>query len=82
MIVMEYLPNGNLRDFLQKRKPTDGKPMDMAELKISEMIGMCSDIASGMTFLERAKFVHGFVCKIHTNFFTKRQNAAERNEVN
>ncbi|CAD5111898.1 DgyrCDS1162 [Dimorphilus gyrociliatus] len=48
MIVMEYVPNGALRDYLMKHY----------DLKIKRLVRMCCDAAEGMNFLSRKGIIH------------------------
>jgi tRNA A-37 threonylcarbamoyl transferase component Bud32 len=54
-MIIEYMSNGSLKDFLTASKPTlDG----VLEILPHEMAGFCRDVAAGMAFLTQHKFVH------------------------
>ena len=54
-MIIEYMSNGSLKDFLTASKPTlDG----VLEILPHEMAGFCRDVGAGMAFLSQHKFVH------------------------
>ncbi|EGD77336.1 TK protein kinase [Salpingoeca rosetta] len=55
MIITEFMANGDMRSFLRKNRPRDGKPGSLA---MSDLVFMAADVASGMAFLSSHKFIH------------------------
>ncbi len=59
-ILMEYMENGDLNQYLRKHElaPPSDNPPGENELKISSLVHMCVQIASGMRYLASLKFIH------------------------
>jgi len=55
MILLEFMANGSLKEFLLNSKPT---PEGLVELLPYELAKMCRDVASGMAFLSSMGYVH------------------------
>ncbi|XP_033122469.1 fibroblast growth factor receptor-like [Anneissia japonica] len=64
-VLVEYAPNGNLRDFLRMRRPPDGIPPEklvlMPEnqtLTNRDLLSMAYQVGKGMEFLASKKCIH------------------------
>lgn len=55
-IVVEYMKDGNLRDFLRKSRPTLEQPVPA--VSASQLIAFIVDIATGMEYLSSQGCVH------------------------
>ncbi len=54
-ILIEFMANGSLSDYLSASKPT---AEGVVELLPHELSGMCRDVASGLAFLTSHGFIH------------------------
>ncbi|XP_071946724.1 fibroblast growth factor receptor 2-like isoform X2 [Antedon mediterranea] len=64
-VLVEYAPNGNLRDYLRMRRPPDGIPPEklvlMPEIQTltnRDLLSMAYQVAKGMEFLASKKCIH------------------------
>ncbi len=59
-ILMEYMENGDLNQYLRKHDiaPPSEDPPGENQLKVSSLLKMCVHIASGMQYLASLKFIH------------------------
>ncbi|XP_064389307.1 epidermal growth factor receptor-like isoform X3 [Halichondria panicea] len=58
-ILLPYMANGNLKDYLKKKR-THVTNVDTLQddLRASTLLRMCMDVANGMEYLSKRKFVH------------------------
>lgn len=56
MIVLEFLSNGNLRDYLTAKMKNPGK--SFAPVLASKLLNFCQQVGSGMEYLSSKSFVH------------------------
>ncbi len=54
-LVLELMPNGNLRDYLRTHRATESAPQRVAA---STLLGFCLDVAAGMEHLAGRRLVH------------------------
>ena len=54
-MIIEYMAQGSLKDFLRSSKPSKGEAI---EIMPWEMARMGADVASGMVFLGNLGFIH------------------------
>eukprot|EP00045_Choanoeca_perplexa_P016726 m.229631 g.229631 ORF g.229631 m.229631 type:complete len:1594 (+) comp17343_c0_seq1:69-4850(+) len=57
MIIVEYMENGDLRSFLRRSRPDPTNPTD-GGLTMADLIYVAADVAAGMDFLAKGKFIH------------------------
>ena len=55
MMIIEYMEQGSLKDYLRNSKPSDDGAL---EIMPWEMTRMAADVASGMIFLGDLGFIH------------------------
>lgn len=58
MVVLEYMPKGDLCSFLHKMNPRRNKMAALSPSLPSQFIAFAKDIASGMLYLSKKGFVH------------------------
>ncbi len=63
LVVMEYMENGNLRDYLRSRRPPDEieepiEPERKPPPSLNDVMLWALEIADGMAYLAGHKFVH------------------------
>lgn len=56
-VVMEYAANGNLRQFLRSRRPTDNysESSGKERLQLSDLVSFAYQVSRGMAYLEAKK---------------------------
>ncbi|XP_053210076.1 insulin-like peptide receptor isoform X3 [Panonychus citri] len=57
-VIMELMPNGDLRNYLLKQRPDNEDGLPTNPPSISEIWRMSAEIADGMAYLGSRKFVH------------------------
>ncbi|XP_070548674.1 tyrosine kinase receptor Cad96Ca-like [Ptychodera flava] len=58
-LIVEYLPNGSLKDYLQRNRPTTNTPMERSrKLADKDLIKFAFQVAEGMTFLHENNLIH------------------------
>uniref|UniRef100_A0A915I7T5 receptor protein-tyrosine kinase n=1 Tax=Romanomermis culicivorax TaxID=13658 RepID=A0A915I7T5_ROMCU len=57
-VIMEYMEQGNLKDFLLSRRPDDANTRALPDLTLTETLLMAAQISDGMAYLEAHKFTH------------------------
>ena len=74
-IMMEYMEEGNLNQFLQKYSEVVEIPSNTTQISTSTVVYMASQIASAMKYLASLKFIHRDVatrsCLVGRNFSVK-----------
>ncbi|XP_065896361.1 ephrin type-A receptor 4a-like [Dysidea avara] len=56
MIALEYLPKGNLLNFLRSMRPGEGEPVGQHVPQM--LLGFACDVRSGMNYLSNKCFIH------------------------
>lgn len=61
-MMFEYMPNGDLHDFLCKNSPPDDASLEFVRGKIQKdtpkFLSIASQIASGLVYLAEKQYVH------------------------
>ena len=74
-IMMEYMEDGNLNQFLQKYSEVVETPSNNTQISTSTVVYMASQIASAMKYLASLKFIHRDIatrsCLVERNFAVK-----------
>lgn len=58
LVVMELMPNGDLRTYLRTRRPDERNPNKEPPPGVERLIQMSGEICDGMVYLSEHKFVH------------------------
>ncbi|EDQ88859.1 uncharacterized protein MONBRDRAFT_32678 [Monosiga brevicollis MX1] len=74
MLLVEYMPDGNMRDFLREARPKT--PGAAASVTSTQMLGFLKDVAAGMAYIAGKRFVHRDLAARNVLLHMQRNRAA------